>query len=285
MKLANTDHANSGIKKIISLLKCKCRSITLKILSAITVVVLTGCSAMLASTSNHPISIEIMNDMLLVEGGSFIMGSNSDTAKRSEKPAHEVSVDSFYISKYEVTQSLFDSVMGGSNSFFVDENTPVNNISWQQAVYFIERLNELTGDNYRLPTEAEWEFAAIGGNQSKGYTYSGSNSIDDVAWYSGSAKKGAQPVGLKKPNELGLYDMTGNVGEFVIDKFDERFYLVSPKHNPNNAEHSDINLTHKTTRGGSFDYDADESENFRRDFASQSILMSDLGLRLAKDAK
>jgi len=254
------------------------------LLSAATILLISGCSSLSPKTSNHPISVAIMQDMVLVEGGTYMMGSDSETAKKSEQPAHEVSVDSFYIAKYEVTQALFESVMGGSNSFFVDPNTPVNNLSWQQAVYFVERLNELTGDNFRLPTEAEWEFAATGGNYSKGYTYSGSNNIDDVAWHAGNANNRAQPVGLKKPNELGLYDMTGNVGEFVIDQFDELFYRYSPKHNPSNAQHSDVNLTHKTTRGSSFAYDANESENFRRDFASQSILMSDLGLRLAKDA-
>ncbi|MCC4831357.1 formylglycine-generating enzyme family protein [Shewanella sp. 10N.7] len=275
----NLGHINHSVKP--SLLQST-RTIVSGVIGATCLVFLSACST--TNISSHPISVSIMADMVLVDGGSFVMGSNLETAKKSEQPAHEVSVDSFYISKFEVTQELFESVMGGSNSFFVNPKVPVNNLSWQQAVYFIERLNELTGDNYRLPTEAEWEFAAIGGNKSKGFTYSGSNNIDDVGWYAQNANNRAQPVGLKKPNELGLYDMTGNVGEFVIDKFDEGFYRVSPKHNPNNAQHSDINLAHKTTRGGSFAYDANESENFRRDFASQSILMSDLGLRLAKDA-
>lgn len=261
------------------------RFATLSLLGGAILVFLTGCAATQPiSVSNHPVAIAIMADMVLVEAGTFVMGSDADDAKKSESPAHEVSVNSFYISKFEVTQALFESVLGGSNSFFVDPKVPVNNLSWQQAVYFIERLNELTGDSYRLPTEAEWEFAAIGGNKSQGFKYSGSNNIEDVAWYAKNANNSAQQVGLKQPNELGLYDMTGNVGEFVIDQFDERFYRVSPKNNPSNAQDSDINLTHKTTRGGSFAYDEDESENYRRDFASQSILMSDLGLRLAKDA-
>ncbi|MEH6453148.1 MAG: SUMF1/EgtB/PvdO family nonheme iron enzyme [Psychromonas sp.] len=279
---ANSDVKNSKLNNKNSTLKRHLRLLTLSVFSIAAVFVLTSCAP---SIPKHPISIGIMQDMVLVEGGSFIMGSDSNTASRAEQPAHDVTVDSFYISKYEVTQALFESVMGGSNSFFSDPNTPVNNLSWQQASYFIERLNELTGENYRLPTEAEWEFAAIGGNHSKGFKYSGSDNIADVAWYSENAKNSAHPVGLKAPNELGLYDMTGNVGEFVVDQFDERFYQVSPQHNPNNAKHSDINLMHKATRGGSFAYDENESENFRRDFASQSILMSDLGLRLAKDAK
>lgn len=250
---------------------------------AAAVMILAGCSS--TPEPIHPIAQAIMADMVLVDGGEFIMGSNADNASKAEKPAHEVKVDSFYIAKFEVTQALFESVMGGSNSYFVDPNVPVNNLSWQQAQYFIERLNELTGENFRLPTEAEWEFAAIGGNKSKGFTYSGSNNIEDVAWYAKNANNRAHPVGQKLPNELGLYDMTGNVGEFVQDKFDDGFYRYSPKDNPVNLEDTQVHLAHKATRGGSFAYDADESENYRRDFASQSILMSDLGLRLAKNAR
>ena len=104
---------------------------------------------------------------------------------------------------------------------------PVNNLSWQQANLFVARLNELTGGHYRLPTEAEWEYAAKGGKLSRGYRYSGSDQIDEVAWYSGNANNRAYPVGLKKPNELGLYDMTGNVGEFVADAYGRD--LLSPQ--------------------------------------------------------
>ncbi|WP_373604473.1 formylglycine-generating enzyme family protein [Vibrio sp. UCD-FRSSP16_30] len=248
---------------------------------ATSIVVLTGCSI----APPHPIVAKIEADMILVEGGSFIMGSNSQHANASEQPAHEVTVDDFYISKFEVTQSLFEEVMGPSRSFFKDPQIPVNNLSWQQAYFFIERLNELTGQHYRLPTEAEWEFAAIGGNQSQGYAYSGSNNIDDVAWFSGNANNQAHRVGQKKPNELGLYDMTGNVGEFTIDAFESTFYRNSPTHNPSNEQHTDIKLAHKSVRGGSFAYAQDESENFRRDFASQTIIMSDMGLRLVRDAR
>ncbi|NUW74749.1 SUMF1/EgtB/PvdO family nonheme iron enzyme [Vibrio mediterranei] len=242
-------------------------------------ILLSGC----ASPSKHPIAMSINQDMVLVEGGEFTMGSDSKTAAKSERPAHSVRVDSFYLSKFEVTQELFESVMGSSMSYFAAPNVPVNNLSWQQANYFVEKLNEMTGENYRLPTEAEWEFAAKGGIHSKGYIYAGSNNIDDVAWYSENANNRAHPVGMKQPNELGLYDMTGNVGEFVQDAFDDGFYHFSPVNNPNNAKHSDSGLSHKSVRGGSFSYDANESENFRRDFASQSIIMSDMGLRLAKD--
>ncbi|PMK01156.1 SUMF1/EgtB/PvdO family nonheme iron enzyme [Vibrio sp. 10N.261.55.A7] len=240
---------------------------------------ISGC----ATAPSHPLAEKIDADMVLVEGGHFLMGSNDESASKAEQPAREVTVDSFYISRFEVTQEIFESVMGSSLSYFKDPQVPVNNLSWQQANYFIGELNKLTGENYRLPTEAEWEFAAKGGNESQGFTYSGSNNIDDIAWYAGNAKNSAHPVGLKQPNELGLYDMTGNVGEFVIDAFDDTYYRFGPTDNPVNAKHSDINLSHKSVRGGSFAYDTDESESFRRDFASQSIIMSDMGLRLVKD--
>ncbi len=242
--------------------------------------VISGC----ATAPPHPIAMQIDQDMVLVEGGEFVMGSDSAGATKAEQPARIVTVDGFYMAKFEVTQDIFNQVMGHSLSYFKGDNIPVNNLSWQQANYFIKQLNQLTGEQYRLPTEAEWEFAAKGGNLSKGYTYSGSDNIEDVAWYSNNANNRAQPVGQKQPNELGIYDMTGNVGEFVIDAFEDTYYRFGPTDNPNNAKDSDINLSHKSVRGGSFAYDANESENFRRDFASQSIIMSDMGLRLVKDA-
>ena len=242
---------------------------------------LMGCM----STSPHPISQKIDQDMVRVEGGEFLMGSDSNQANKAEKPVHLVSINNFSISKFEVTQELFESVMGSSLSYFQSPDIPVNNLSWQQANFFIEKLNEMTGETYRLPTEAEWEYAARGGKLSQGYIYSGSNNIDDVAWYSKNAKNQAHPVGMKQPNELGLYDMTGNVGEFVSDAYDDNFYRYSPQDNPTNAREEASGLAHKSVRGSSFSYDADESENYRRDFASQSIIMSDMGLRLVKDAK
>ncbi|GAM64239.1 hypothetical protein JCM19232_3515 [Vibrio ishigakensis] len=241
---------------------------------------LAGC----ASAPQHPIAQLIETDMVLVEGGSFSMGSDLPEAGPQEKPAREVSVDSFYISKFEVTQDLFESVMGHSMSYFAGPDVPVNNLSWQQANYFIEKLNELTGETYRLPTEAEWEFAAKGGNKSQGFKYSGSNDINEVAWYENNANNRAHPVGQKKPNELGLYDMTGNVGEFTIDAYEETYYLHAPSHNPSNAQDSKVGLAHKSVRGGSYSYADNQSENYRRDFAAQRTIMADMGLRLVRDA-
>ncbi|MHC6798766.1 formylglycine-generating enzyme family protein [Vibrio antiquarius] len=241
--------------------------------------IINGC----ATTPPHSLAQKIDQDMVLVEGGQFTMDADNPSAQKSERPARTVNVDGFYLSKFEVTQSLFEAVTGSSLSYFRDPNTPVNNISWQQANYFIKKLNEKTGEHYRLPTEAEWEFAAKSGILSKGFTFSGSNNIDDVAWYANNSHNQAHKVGQKQPNELGLYDMTGNVGEFVIDAFDEGYYKTAPSDNPVNAKEEKESLAHKSVRGGSFAYNADESENYRRDFASQSVIMSDMGLRLAKD--
>ncbi|MEC6830206.1 SUMF1/EgtB/PvdO family nonheme iron enzyme [Photobacterium toruni] len=238
-----------------------------------------GCT----ETQPHPIAQQINQDMVRVNGGNFLMGSDSNEAKKTEKPAHIVTLDDFYIAKFEVTQQLFESIMGSSLSYFQSPTIPVNNLSWQQANYFIMKLNQITGETYRLPTEAEWEYAARGGQLSQGYIYSGSDNIEDVAWYTKNAKNRAHPVGMKQPNELGLYDMTGNVGEFVSDAYDDNFYRYSPQDNPTNIRQEASGLAYKSVRGSSFSYDEKESQSYRRDFASQSIIMSDIGLRLVKD--
>ncbi|WP_240038529.1 formylglycine-generating enzyme family protein [Aeromonas sobria] len=252
-----------------------------------TTVLVAGCTFWVSRANKpvHPLQQKIEADMVLVEGGSFEMGSEEPAAKPSEGPVHTVSLNSFYMAKFEMTQALFEAVMGPSFSYFQAPSVPVNNLSWQQANLFVAKLNELTGGHYRLPTEAEWEYAAKGGKLSQGYRYSGSNNIDEVAWYSDNAKNRAYPVGQKKPNELGLYDMTGNVGEFVSDAYEETFYRHSPQDNPNNAQQSKIHLAHKSVRGGSYSYEAELSENYRRDFASQSVMMADMGLRLVRDAR
>ncbi|MGF1861671.1 formylglycine-generating enzyme family protein [Photobacterium profundum] len=251
-----------------------------------------------ATENQNPLLTSIMKNMVHVEGGHFKMGSNNESASLAEQPRHSVTVNSFYIDKYEVTQKLFETVMGSSNSYFSGDDFPVNNLSWQQANYFIEQLNKQTGKNFRLPTEAEWEYAAQGGNKTKNHIYSGSDNIADVAWYADNANNKAHPVGMKHPNELGLYDMTGNVGEFVIDTYEENFYsrLTDNRNSsqtPSENNHSTNNpaniidskhpLAYKSVRGGSYSYAANESENYRRDSASQTAIMADMGLRLVLD--
>ena len=169
-------------------------------------------------------------DMLFVEGGTFTMGCTSeqeDDCEKIEKPAHDVTLDNFYIGKYEVTQAEWKAVMGADNnpSEYKGDDLPVTNVNWYDAQIFILKLNVKTEKNYRLPTEAEWEYAARGGNKSKGYKYSGSDDVDEVAWYRENGCENPKesttcrihPVGNKKPNELGIYDMSGNVDEWTSD--------------------------------------------------------------------
>jgi formylglycine-generating enzyme required for sulfatase activity len=154
-------------------------------------------------------------DMIFVESGTFLMG-NSDNA--NNKPVHNVNISNFYIGKTTVTQKQWRAIMGSDPSYFKNcDNCPVENVSWNQIQKFLQRLNQLTNKNYRLPTEAEWEYAAKGGNKSKGYIYSGSNILSDVAWFDESCNSKTHSVALKKPNEIGIYDMSGNVYEFCED--------------------------------------------------------------------
>lgn len=173
--------------------------------------------------------------MVAVEGGTFTMGATreqQDEARYDEYPAHQVTLSSFCIGETEVTQALWRAVMGSNPSYFTPSNgyaenlqRPVEQVSWDDCQTFITKLNQLTGQNFRLPTEAEWEYAARGGKLSQGYKYAGSNDIGDVAWYwnnipsqtNGTAGYGTQTVATKAPNELGLYDMSGNVWEWCQD--------------------------------------------------------------------
>ena len=160
-------------------------------------------------------------DMVLVDGGTFMTGCSGCV----RPPQREVTVDDFYISKYEVTQGQWKAVMDSNPSHFTgDDNLPVESVSWYGAQKFIKMLNAKTGKRYRLPTEAEWEYAARGGNQSKGYEYSGSDDIEEVGWHSNNrgGRRGTRPAGTKRANELGIHDMSGNVSEWTNDVYFDR---------------------------------------------------------------
>jgi len=173
-------------------------------------------------------------ELIFVEGGTFMMGCGGEQGSdcnSDERPQHSVTLSSFYIGKYPITQAQWKVIIGWDNpSHFKGENLPVELISWNHAQAFITKLNTVTGKQYRLATEAEWEYAARGGNKSKGYKYSGSNNLNDVAWYSTNSGSSSQPVGTKQSNELGIYDMSGNVWEWCQDWYDT--YPSSTQSNP-----------------------------------------------------
>ena len=170
--------------------------------------------------------------MIAVEGGTFQMGATSEQgsdADSDEKPVHSVTLSDYYVGETEVTQELWTAVMGNNPSYYKGNNKPVEQVSWNDCQEFVKKLNQLTGKNFRLPTEAEWEYAARGGNKSKGYKYSGSNTIDDVAWYTYNSSS-THNVKTKQANELGIYDMSGNVYEWCQDWYGS--YSSSSQANP-----------------------------------------------------
>ncbi len=220
--------------------------------------------------------------MVKVGGGQFTMGSSSDSARAREKPAHTVTLSSFYIGKTEVTQALFERIMGWNVSYYACSECPVNNVSWMNVQLFIERLNAASGLKFSLPTEAQWEYAAKGGQLSQSYLYSGSNDIDEVAWYVKNSSRKSHPVAAKRPNELGLYDMTGNLWEYCQDDLSRRVYhreqAIDPLFGSNKNPRA---VSMKVIRGGGYEFSADESEVFKRDGMTSNVRMPDVGFRLA----
>lgn len=204
-------------------------------------------------------------------GGTSEQGSD---AYDDEKPTHSVTLSSYYICKYEVTQALWRAVMGNNPSNFKDDNLPVECVSWDDCQTFINRLNSYTGRNFRLPTEAEWEFAARGGNYSRHYKYSGSNYISDVAWYDGNSSNRTHPVGTKQANELGLYDMSGNVWEWCSDWYGSySSYSQNDPTGPNSG-------SERVMRGGGRRNGAWNCRSSRRFSNSPGISDCSFGLRL-----
>ena len=227
-----------------------------------------------------PVLQNLVNNMVRVEGGTFTMGATSEQgseASSDEKPAHQVTLSSFSIGKYEVTQEEWEAVMGSNPSRFRGAKRPVERVSWNDCQEFIRKLNQMTGKRFRLPTEAEWEYAARGGNRSQGYKYAGGNSIGSVAWYEGNSNNETHLVGQKQSNELGLYDMTGNVLEWCQDWYDSSYYGKSPSTNPVNNTSASL----RVFRRGSWSCSARICRVSYRSSGSPDIRYSFLGLRLA----
>jgi formylglycine-generating enzyme required for sulfatase activity len=190
-------------------------------------------------------------EMIFVQGGLFTMGCTREQrgdCESDEKPPHQVLLNDFYISKYEVTQAIWKEVMGTNPSKFNGcDSCPVENVTWSEVQVFIRKFNAQTGKNYRLPTEAEWEYAARGGVHCRDNKYSGSNNIREVAWYGSNSNGTTHPVGTKKANELGIYDMSGNVWELCQDWYGN--YSVLQNHNPHGAGGG----YYRVMRGGGWD--------------------------------
>ena len=217
-------------------------------------------------------------EMVRVEGGTFRMGATSeqeDDADSDEKPVHSVTLSSYYIGKTEVTQALWQAVMGSNPSDFKGANLPVECVSWDDCQEFIQKLNRLTGRNFRLPTEAEWEFACRGGNNSRGYKYSGSNNLGSVAWYDGNSGGKSHPVGTKAPNELGIFDMSGNVWEWCSDWYAN--YTSYSQTNPTGPQSGSFRMD----RGGCWDSSARDCRSSIRNYDYPSYRGDNLGLRFA----
>ena len=241
----------------------------------------SSSSSSMASGSNAisiPVKDGISIDMVKVEAGTFMMGATSEMKDpySDEKPVHQVTLtNDYYMGKYEVTQALWQAVMGSNPSNFKGDNLPVETVNWNDCQEFISKLNSLTGRKFRLPTEAEWEYAARGGKKSRGYQYSGSRKISDVAWYEGNSRSKTHPVGRKQANELGIYDMSGNVWEWCSDWYGS--YSSSSQTNPMGSDSG----AKRVRRGGSWCYIARICRSSYRYGDAPDCRGLYLGLRLA----
>ena len=214
--------------------------------------------------------------MVKVTGGTFTMGATPEQEEPSsdEKPAHQVKLSSYYIGETEVTQALWKAVMGDNPSAFMGDDLPVEKVSWKDCHTFIGKLSRLTKRRFRLPTEAEWEFAARGGNKSSHTQYSGSSNIDRVAWFESNSGRQTHPVKSKKANELGIYDMSGNVSEWCEDW--KGGYNSESQNNPAGLS----NGIRRVCRGGSWDVNASNCRVSARNCRMPIRSFNYTGLRL-----
>ena len=235
--------------------------------------------------------------MVRVEGGTFTMGSPAGTGYDCEHPQHQVTLPDYWIGETEVTQEIWQAVMGNNPSYFKGNKLPVESVSWNDVQDFIMKLNRLTGQGFRLPTEAEWEYAARGGKEQDGYIYAGGSSLGDVGWYWQNSGDNflhgtdddwdliaiqynhckTHPVAQKRPNALGLYDMSGNVWEWCSDWYGDDYYKNSPTYNPKGPN----NGSSRVLRGGGCSINASSCRVAHRNGNYPGYRNYDLGFRLA----
>ena len=258
---------NLGLKEIIKK--------TIGTISSSSVSLLASSSSNLSSPSDekHDLDIvigDVSFKMISVKGGSFLMGATEEQGNdfyNDERPVHRVTLSDYYIGETVVTQALWKAVMGYNPSYYKGDNLPVEKVSWDDCHEFLKQLNKRTGKTFSLPSEAEWEYAARGGNKSKGFKYAGSNDVNKVAWYSEDGKFETHVVRQKEANELGLYDMSGNVREWCQDNW-KRDYNATP------------DSSYRVVRGGGCDNNAKLCRVTCRYFYTPSFVSAHVGFRL-----
>lgn len=229
------------------------------------------------SCSNQEFTVNgVTFTMVYVKAGSFYMGSDETD---NERPIHLVMLSrDYYIGRFPVTQELWRAVMGTEAfCYFKGDRLPVESVTWDECQVFTRRLSELTGEDFRLPTEAQWEYAARGGIKSRGYKYSGSDNLDEVAWYEGNSEHKTHEVGMKRLNELGIYDMSGNVWEWCNDKYRSSYISSDPVVDPKGC----CDGSCRVYRGGSWNFNAKKCRSAERDFFTPNYRNNSLGFRLA----
>ena len=233
-------------------------------------------------TSRLPSPIqELEKNMITVQGGSFTMGctNTDDYCRDDEKPAHNVTLRNFAIGCYPVTQAQWQAIMNRNASPKpYNGDYPIVTITWTSIQTFLKKLNRITKKNYRLLTEAEWEFAARGGNSSNGYKYSGSNELNTVGWHSSNSNFKLQPVGQKTSNEIGIYDMSGNIWEWCSDWYKSNYYAKSPSTNPSGA----FSGKYRVLRGGSWNTKTMYCRITTRNCNQPNSAFDDVGFRIAR---
>lgn len=253
-----------------------------KLLTFLTFVLLCPCGMAIAADVEWltPTYVDPHSgiEFVLVKGGCFRMGTSAPDSPSFERPAHEVCVDDFYLGRYEVTQEQFETILGTNPSVFRGEKRPVENVSWHDVQDFLAGLGQVNALDFRLPTEAEWEYAArSGGNNEKWAGVNYKDRLSEYAWHDDNSRVKTNNVGRLQPNALGLYDMSGNVFEWCADWFGSGYYADSPRSNPPGPK----NGVQRVVRGGSWQGIPAMLQTQKRFGAYPDLRFSSLGFRVA----